>query len=252
MIAQILLPVILIFLYSFKVPIWLIILTILFLYWIPKTCIIQPLQYYFPQVVFSTNAKEKIALTFDDMPDGSHREIIDVLDQYKLKATLFVISGQINSSNINDFVAAVKNGHQLGNHGDTNSAHFFKNESGLRQEIILCDRMIKSIYQKAQVSLPTTMVYRPGCGLFGPKMLQIVREFGYRISLGSVYPHDTMMISSTINYYYLLFHIQEGDVVIMHDRKWIKTMYQLSWYITLAYHFKNAGRISRTKKDQKR
>lgn len=107
-----------------------------------------------------------LALTFDDLPYGYHRQLIDTLDKYQMKATFFVISGQITSMHqLEIFVKAVQNGHQLANHGKINSMHFLKNETSLGKEINDCDEMIKTIYRMANVSLPKQMFYRPGCGL---------------------------------------------------------------------------------------
>ena len=117
-------------------------------------------------------------------------------------------------------INAVKNGHQLGNHGNTNSMHLLKSAEGLHREIDVCDTMIREIYKRAGVMIPKTMVYRPGCGLFSRKMIQIVEDKGYRLALGSVYPNDPIMISSTVNYYYLISHLCDGDIVILHDRSW--------------------------------
>ena len=46
----------------------------------------------------------------------------------------------------------------------------------------------------------------------------------YKLTLGSVYPNDPIVRSSFINYWYLRTHIQGGDIVILHDRKWTPNM----------------------------
>ena len=193
---------------------------IIIIYWLPKFLFIALLERLYPDVVTRLNNTGAICLTFDDLPDGNHKEIINILDQYEMKATFFVISSQINYDNINDFVEAVRNGHQLGNHGDTNSAHYFKSKDELETEIIKCDFVIKRIYELAEVPLPTTMCYRPGCGLFGGQMLDITKKLGYKLALGSVYPNDPVIRNGIINYYYLKMHIQADDIVILHDRAW--------------------------------
>lgn len=234
MIAEIIFIALFLGLYLINCPLYVIFSIFLLIYWIPKIIFVRFLEFIYPQVITRFNSKMKIALTFDDMPDGYHEEIIKLLDKHGMKGTLFVISGQINDSNIGIFVDAVKNGHQLGNHGRTNSAHFFKNNDQLRAEIMVCDNMIKLIYQMANVPLPITMCYRPGCGLFGPEMLKIAKEFGYRLALGSVYPNDTIVRSSFINHFYIMSHIRAGDVVILHDRKWtpklLETLLVSLWF----------------------
>jgi peptidoglycan/xylan/chitin deacetylase (PgdA/CDA1 family) len=220
MIAQIVFSALFIGLYKIGLPIYYNFAVFLIIYWLPKFIFVKLLEFIYPQVIVRFNSANHIALTFDDMPDGYHQEIINMLNTHHQKATFFIISSQVNDKNINIFVDAVKAGHQLGNHGMTNSAHFFKNRVDLTKEICECDILIKRIYRMANIALPKTMVYRPGCGLFGPEMLKIAAEFGYKIALGSVYPNDTIIRNSFVNYLYVMCHISPGDVVILHDRKW--------------------------------
>lgn len=210
-------------LYKYNVMDPKILLILLFtVYWLPKSIFIDLLaNKFFPQIITRIDLKyRQIALTFDDLPYGYHQEIIGELDKYNQKATFFVISGQMDNQSRKVFIEAVKNGHQLGNHGKTNSMHALKSARNLIDEIDSCDRVIKQIYSEANVSLPTQMVYRPGCGMFTSSMLKIAKERNYRVVLGSVYPNDPFVPSSLINYFYLKCHIQIGDIVILHDRKW--------------------------------
>lgn len=136
-----------------------------------------------------------------------------------MKATYFIISGDVNDSNLNIFVNAIKNGHQLANHGKTNSVHFLKSQTKLKDEIMHCDKLIKDIYKIANIDLPQVMYYRPGCGVFNTKMIQLLSQLNYKLALGSTYPNDATITSSLINYFYLKNHIEAGDIIILHDRK---------------------------------
>jgi hypothetical protein len=82
--------------------------------------------------------------------------------------------------------------------------------------------------------LPKKMFYRPGCGLFNQRMIEITESLNYNLALGTVYPNDPVVCSSIINYYYLICHIEKGDIVILHDRKWTAPMLQwlLPWMIS--------------------
>ncbi len=198
-----------------------VLLTILFIYWIPKWFFIKLLNTTHPNIITHNKHIEKtVSLTFDDMPYGYHTEIIELLNKYNMKGTFFVISSQITANNIDIFVNAVKLGHQLANHGKTNSMHALKDTTALQQEIDHCDKVIRQIYELAQIPPPINMYYRPGCGAFTNNMLKVVKERDYKLALGSVYPNDPMIPSGTLNYYYLINHIEHGDVVILHDRKW--------------------------------
>ena len=201
-----------------------IVIFILLVYWLPKFIFINTLERLCPSVLTRNVHSQSVALTFDDMPYGSHETIISTLDKHNMKGTFFIISGDITEANINIFVNAVKSGHQLANHGKTNSMHFLKDKNELTKEIMHCDTMIKDIYKIASIPLPSKMLYRPGCGVFGPEMLKLVTDLGYQLALGSTYPNDPMIRSSWINYWYIVNHIEKGDIVIMHDRSWTPDM----------------------------
>lgn len=201
-----------------------------FCYWLPKWFFISLLaERLYPNIIVRNNSvanefiRKVIALTFDDVPYGDHARIIKLLDKYNMKGTFFVISGDIRNPETRDYIPnrrlreesgiqsetygclvdAVKKGHQLGNHGKTDSMHALKSNKSLEEEIVHCDGLIKQVYKSAEINLPTNMVYRPGCGAFTSSMLKIVERLGYKLALGSVYPNDPIIISSLINYYYL-------------------------------------------------
>ena len=220
---------------------WMICCIMAVFYWIPKY-IISLAEYFFPKVIFrKNNVFKKVCLTFDDVPydTTTYKEIIYVLDSFNVKATFFIISSQITNESKKILINAVKNGHHLGNHGHTNTMHALLSESLLVGELIYCDTMIKDIYNLANVPLPNTLLYRPGCGIFTNRMIDIMEscDTRYAMCLGSVYPNDPIVRSSLINYYYLINHIDSGDIIILHDRKWTVPLLQnlLTWMMKHNY-----------------
>lgn len=141
-----------------------------------------------------------------------------------MKASFFVISDYINNSNKQMLIEAVQNGHQLCNHGKTNSMHALKSKSSLTNEILSCDLLIEQLYNEAKVDLPKYKIYRPGCGLFNVQMLNYMKRNNYHLTLGSVYPNDPLFRFPYLNYLYLINHIENGDIVILHDRPWTALM----------------------------
>lgn len=216
------------------IRVWEFLLIIVTLYWLPRCIFIKNLKKIFPQILFSCkNKNRKIALTFDDVPNDpkTFLEIVRHLDHYNMKGTFFVISDYINALNNDQLVEIVKNGHQLCNHGATNSMHALKNKNALATEIEHCNQKINYIYQRAGITPSPKKYYRPGCGLFGPTMMNYTSENKYIITLGSVYPNDPVFCVPYWNYLYLKWHIKSGDIVILHDRKWTPSMlyYLLPW-----------------------
>lgn len=203
------------------------------IYWLPKCITVKFLNKIYPNILThnkNTN-KKQISLTFDDVPyngTSSFTKIVQILDNYGMKGTFFIISGDVDDNSRKLLVDVVKNGHQLGNHGKRNTMHFCLSESSLIDEIEDCDKLITSIYNEVGISFSSSIInkkiYRPGCGLFHNKMLEICDARNYKLTLGSVYPDDPLVCCPIINYYYLLSHIENGDIVILHDRKWTPQM----------------------------
>lgn len=225
---------------------WIVLSIILTIYWIPKY-LIHVAETMFLNVLFRhrftvANNCRNVSLTFDDVPydTKTYKEILQILDSFNVKATFFVISGQITTEAKNVLINAVKNGHHLGNHGHTNTMHALLNNNDLFNEIQLCHTMINEIYQRANVELPNTIYYRPGCGIFTTNMIKTMSlcDSRYKLALGSVYPNDPIVRSSIINYYYLINHIQSGDIIILHDRKWTVPLLPklLNWLTTNQYN----------------
>lgn len=222
------------------------ILPLLFtVYWLPKFPVIYSLEYFYPTIrtrndLIYTNDK-KIYLTFDDVPydDDTFKEILCRLEKYNFTATFFIISDYVkpNSPQYQNLVKAVQSGHHLGNHGQTNTMHWLKSKDNLSKEIDDCNELIAKIYSDANCGAEPIDVYRPGCGMFGKQMLDIIKKKDMTLVLGSVYPNDPIVRSGYINYLYIRSHLATGDIVIVHDRKWTLSMLDnlLPWMMTNGY-----------------
>lgn len=49
--------------------------------------------------------------------------------------------------------------------------------------------------------------------------MQMVRDLGYRLVLGSIYPHDPQIHNARINARHVLSMARPGGIIIMHDRR---------------------------------
>lgn len=75
---------------------------------------VDPFEDYFPD----EPTVHKVYLTFDDGPSVYTKEILDILDQYGVKATFFVV-GKDNEASQEALVQIVERGHSLGMHSYT-------------------------------------------------------------------------------------------------------------------------------------
>lgn len=201
-------------------------------YFLPKSILISNLNKFYPEIMTYLPKKDKktIAITIDDVPYLRHnktKEMIDYLTENSIKVTFFIIADDklmtqdpeaIRMKKL--LIDAVKNGHQLANHGITDSYHVLKDNNTLENEIDKCDDYISEIYLEANIPKPNIKYYRPGCGYFSRRMINMIENKGYKMALGSVFPHDPFSRNSHINFKYLTSKMEAGDIVILHDRAW--------------------------------
>jgi peptidoglycan/xylan/chitin deacetylase (PgdA/CDA1 family) len=89
----------------------------------------------------------------------------------------------------------------------------------LEEQIRDVERMIDDAYSLAHVDGEPTRYFRPGSGFFSTRMRGIVRELGYRLVLGDVYPHDPQIPYWRVNAAHVLSMLKPGGIIICHDRR---------------------------------
>lgn len=174
-----------------------------------------------------------IALTFDDVPSKHFGEILTLLAEYNQKATFFVISSYVTdvkesqnidpgarSSLLAQLTGAVQQGHELANHGSTNSMHALQSRSVFNKQLEDCETLLDDIYAAAEIARPTVRLFRPGCGILTPNMLECVRAKGMRVALGSVHGCDPFLPCPLLQMAFARYHIVPGTIAIFHDLRW--------------------------------
>ncbi|BCS19155.1 chitin deacetylase CDA4 [Aspergillus puulaauensis] len=61
--------------------------------------------------------------------------------------------------------------------------------------------------------------FRPGSGVFSDRMRALVQRLGFRLVLGSVYPHDPQISVPWVNAAHVLSMVRPGSIIIVHDRR---------------------------------
>lgn len=180
----------------------------------PPTLLIRMLQRYNENVIFHVplpSAQRVVALTIDDAPSSETDKLLDLLHAHHAKATFFVIGSQVaEHPGVVERIHA--EGHELGNHAMTDDPSF-------RLPVSELARQIGEVEALLPPNANGMKYFRPGSGWFNRKMKAAVEALGYRLVIGSVYPHDPQIHRPAWNAKHVLSMVKPGSVVIMHDRR---------------------------------
>lgn len=163
-----------------------------------------------PEVVYSIDTKELlVALTIDDGPDSLETpKILDSLKRHGAKATFFLITSRI-PGNEQLVQRMIDEGHELANHLKDDYPSIMLDSSEFERQLIESDEELSKF---ADVRW-----FRPGSGWYNDAMLSFIHKHDYTCALGSVYPFDPQLGSSWFITRYILWKIQPGSVIVLHD-----------------------------------
>ena len=164
----------------------------------------------FKEAVTATSEK-KIALTFDDGPNPRYTDtILDILREYGIKATFFVI-GRNAELYPEPLRRAIEEGHEIGNHTYSHPHMRKLSLNETEKEILLCQEILCDRFGVK----PT--VFRPPEGFFGGILEEITAKIGLRTVLWSIDTRDwegkpAKKIVSDVKE-----SIKSGKVLLFHD-----------------------------------
>ena len=162
------------------------------------------------EVLFHLDTREKlIALTIDDGPHPTlTNEILDVLAQYGVRVTFFIIGGRV-AGNETVMRRMVAEGHELGNHLMTDLPSVSLTAAEFARQLAKTHELVSAF--------APVRWFRPGSGWYNQRMLEQIRPYGYRCVVGSLYPYDAQVSSVEFVVNYVLGNVQRGSIIILHD-----------------------------------
>ncbi|CAG8975718.1 hypothetical protein HYALB_00009125 [Hymenoscyphus albidus] len=182
----------------------------------PPNALIRYLQARNPDVIFHLplpGHRKVVALTIDDAPSQHTPALLSLLATHNATATFFIIGSQIPSPHTNPILSQIlAGGNELGNHAQ-------HDEPSISLPLPELESQIRAIDALLPPNASGHKYFRPGSGFFNRKMVQRVRGVGYRMVLGSVYPHDAQIRSARRNARHVVAGVRPGSVVIVHDRR---------------------------------
>ena len=97
-----------------------------------------------PSVYRGSSREPKLALTFDDGPSEATPDILNLLDEYGVKATFFQIGANVRR--LPEFAREVAGrGHEIGNHSDTHPLFVFRNPQFIHGELARAQETISEV-----------------------------------------------------------------------------------------------------------
>ncbi|ORY66029.1 uncharacterized protein BCR38DRAFT_456685 [Pseudomassariella vexata] len=184
----------------------------------PPRLLIRYFRHRWPDVLWEVDTRQKIVgLTIDDAPSENTEQILGVLKAYDATATFFVIGGQV-SGREEILADIVRSGNELGNHAMHDEPSRALSDDELTAQMENVRDKIRVAYHTAERELPA-QYFRPGSGFFSDRMRRLIDKLGYRMVLGSIYPHDPQIPYAWLNARHILSMVRPGGIIICHDRR---------------------------------
>ena len=158
------------------------------------------------------NGKTKrIALTFDDGPSAGYTaEILDILREYDVKATFFVIGKNVEAHP--DLLRrTVSEGHEIGNHTYSHPHLKTIDEAKLAKEVARSATILR------EVAGIRTSLFRPPEGIITPAVTAAAEKGGYRTVLWSIDTMDWALNPAPKIVQTIKREASDGDIVLFHD-----------------------------------
>lgn len=216
----------------------------------------------FPNYVWDVPTSEKVIyLTFDDgpTPEITHWTL-DVLKQYKAKATFFCIGSNVEK-HPEIFNNILKNGHAIGNHTDDHLKGWKSPADAYLKNVKKAQDIIKSQIQKTKSQNLAndsqgskfvnqqwliTNLFRPPYGQITPKQGKKLIALGYRIIMWDVLSFDWQnRVSEQRCLDNIINNTTKGSIIVFHDSVKASRNMQYALPKVLAYFSEKGYRFER-------
>ncbi len=151
-----------------------------------------------------------VALTFDDGPSADTELVLNVLRQYTVPATFFMLGRQVERHpNIARRVAA--EGHEIGNHSYSHRIYLYRGGLVTQREMQAAqEAIIKTTGVRPRFS-------RPPCGVRTPAYFSVARQMNLRTVQWTVAGMDWKNLRATQIAREVLKNVRAGSIILLHD-----------------------------------
>ena len=151
-----------------------------------------------------------VALTFDDGPSEDTERVLDVLDEYGLRATFFMVGRQIERFP-QTAQRVVAEGHEVGNHSHSHPIFLYRTPRETRQQL-----------ERAQTVITKTTgirprLARPPGGVRTPAYFRAAEKLGLRTVQWDVAGFDWKPRNAKQIAHDVLRRVVPGSIILLHD-----------------------------------
>ncbi len=167
-----------------------------------------------PQIIYhhtGSSEEKRVALTFDDGPHPRYTaEILDILTEYGVSATFFVVG--VNAETYPELLLrASREGHEIGNH-TYNHYHVSKlSAAAFEKDLLRCSDAVKRIIGKEP------RLFRPPEGACSEISKSFCEKNGYPIIMWSVDTRDWAHTPIAEICENVRKNTKDGSIILMHD-----------------------------------
>ena len=172
--------------------------------------------------------KKRIALTFDDGPNGLYtNRILDLLEQYDAKATFFVLGNMLKSNTKDEIARAISLGCEIGNHSFDHPSLTAATKEEILEQIRSTNEKIKEYsgtdyecrlyrppYGNVNKSVMDTL-YNDGLRMYAILWSSDSRDWEYRASYAKGEITRDEAIESAFRT--VVSETSDGTIILMHD-----------------------------------
>ena len=162
-----------------------------------------------PAVLFQVDTPAPlVALTIDDGPSSATPEILEVLREFGVHATFFVVGDHV-ADHPELTRRMVDEGHELGHHMMVDEPSIDLSPDTFRSRFREMARILDG--------MGGSRVFRPASGWYDERMVRDAESLGYRTVLGSVYPFDAQLPFPGLASWYVRRWSAPGAILVLHD-----------------------------------
>lgn len=154
--------------------------------------------------------KPMVAITYDDGPHrGITDEILKIFDEYDSVATFFIVGERIEK-NADILKEALRLNCELGHHTFSHKDMSKLSEAQLKEQLNMTQEAVSELVDKDYV----LKIARP---TFGNTSTSLQNYMNFPLILWSIDTRDWSHKNAEKSVAEVLMHVQDGDVILMHD-----------------------------------